>query len=164
MALRHTPEARLFLLILISYAYFHHGASWNQIARVDPILSFVEPGTPDHQTLRIDHFVVLPESGRNTGDWARNPRVGEHYYSNKAPGPSFLGVPIYCVLYKVESAMGAVPESHGWPRLSSFVCFKIRSTSTRAPPPSPRHCSSWGPPSSPTAHSSGDTSAPRPSS
>jgi hypothetical protein len=40
-------------------------------------------------TFRIDNFYQNPERGLETGDWAKS---GEHFYSNKAPGASMLGV------------------------------------------------------------------------
>jgi len=107
------------VLILIAYGYFFNAHNWNHIARFDPIFSFVEADTPDRGSFRIDHFIVNPVMGRNTGDWARNLEQGEHYYSNKAPGVFVLGVPLYAVLYHAERALGAVPESQTWTRINA---------------------------------------------
>ncbi len=107
------------MLVLFAYGYFYNAHNWNHIARFDPIFSFVEADTPDRGSFRIDHFIVNPVMGRNTGDWARNPEQGEHYYSNKAPGPFVLGVPLYAALYHVERALGAVPESQSWTRINT---------------------------------------------
>jgi hypothetical protein len=54
----------------------------------------------DH-TFRIDPYVA------NTVDYAK---VGEHYYSDKAPGAAFLGIPVYAILNGVmeQSAMSGL--------------------------------------------------------
>lgn len=98
------------VLVLLSCAYFYNGYGWAQTARYDPIWAFVEPG-PDRGTLRIDRFLSDPEEGLNTGDWARNPAWSEHYYSNKAPGTSLLGIPFYLSLYHAERWAGLDPTS-----------------------------------------------------
>lgn len=90
--------------------YFYNGYGWNQTARYDAIWAFVEPG-PNRGTVRIDDFLVDPEKGLNTGDWARNPEQGEHYYANKAPGTTLLGIPFYAALYHVETAWELDPTS-----------------------------------------------------
>lgn len=115
------PEIWLLLLVLFGAGYFYNAHNWNHISRFDGMFSFVEPGTPDQHSFRIDHFIVSPPLGRNTGDWARNPDWGPHYYSNKSPGLMLLGVPVYFVLYHVESALGAVPESQAWTRINTYL-------------------------------------------
>lgn len=74
----------VFLVLLVSYAYFYQGGGWNENSRFDLVRAIVE----DH-TLAIDRF------HGNTGDKAL---FGEHYYSDKAPGLSFLAVPVYALL------------------------------------------------------------------
>ncbi len=74
----------LVLLLLIVYAYFlPRWADWNQNSRLDVVLAIVDQGT-----LSIDAYV------ENTGDYAL---FEGHYYGEKAPGASFLGVPVYLV-------------------------------------------------------------------
>jgi hypothetical protein len=74
----------LFLLLLFCSAYtFPRWAEWNQNSRFDLILAIV-----DQNTLSIDAYY------QNTGDYAL---FEGHYYSDKAPGTSFLGVPVYWV-------------------------------------------------------------------
>ncbi len=81
-------ELWLFLLLLISYTYFlPRWADPNQNSRLDMVIAVVEDGT-----FQIDDYV------ENTVDYAK---VGEHYYSDKAPGTAFLGIPIYAVLKQV---------------------------------------------------------------
>jgi hypothetical protein len=80
--------ATLILLILGVEGAFYHLGGWNQYARVSAAVAFVEPGTPYTGTFRIDG---LKDDGARlaTGDWALA-RSG--FYSNKAPGVSFLAV------------------------------------------------------------------------
>lgn len=102
--------ALLFVFVFGLNAYFYNGYGWNQTARYDPIWSFVEPG-PHQYTLRIDDFITDPAAGLNTGDFARNEAHSEHYYSNKAPGTSLLGIPAYLILYHGERLIGLNPTS-----------------------------------------------------
>ena len=75
-------ETFLFVVLFISYAYvFPRWADPNQNSRLDMVVAFVDDGT-----FQIDPYV------KNTVDYAR---VGEHYYSDKAPGAAFLGIPVY---------------------------------------------------------------------
>ena len=78
-------ETVLFLLLLLCYAYvFPRWADPNQNSRLDMVVAVVEDGT-----FQIDKYV------ENTVDYAK---VGDHYYSDKAPGAAFLGIPIYAAL------------------------------------------------------------------
>jgi hypothetical protein len=78
-------EIFLFLILLISYSYiFPRWADPNQNSRLDMIVAVVDDGT-----LQIDKYV------QNTVDYAK---VGVHYYSDKAPGVAFAGIPIYAGL------------------------------------------------------------------
>ena len=49
--------AGLFLVVFLGFAYFHGGGMANQASRFDAIAAFVEPGTPDTGTFRIDRFL-----------------------------------------------------------------------------------------------------------
>ena len=78
-------QVMLFLLLLLSYTYtFPRWADQSQNSRMDMVVAVVDDGT-----FRIDKYVS------NTVDYAK---VGDHYYSDKAPGPAFLGIPIYAGL------------------------------------------------------------------
>jgi hypothetical protein len=80
-----TQEMILFLLLLLSYIYvFPRWADPNQNSRLNMVIAVVDDGT-----FQIDKYV------HNTVDYAK---VGEHYYSDKAPGAAFLGIPIYAGL------------------------------------------------------------------
>jgi hypothetical protein len=83
--LERISEIALFLILLISYSYtFPRWADPNQNSRLDMVVAVVEDGT-----FQIDPYV------ENTVDYAK---VGEHYYSDKAPGAAFLGIPVYATL------------------------------------------------------------------
>jgi hypothetical protein len=83
--LERRTEIILFFILLVSYSYiFPRWADPNQNSRLDMIVAVVD----DH-TLQIDKYV------QNTVDYAK---VGEHYYSDKAPGIAFAGIPIYAGL------------------------------------------------------------------
>src|SRR5260370_19179845 len=69
----------LAILLLASYAYFYEGGGWNQNTRFDLVRAIVEG-----HTLRIDLY------HENTGDKAR---VGDHFYTDKAPAASLTAVP-----------------------------------------------------------------------
>jgi hypothetical protein len=99
--------ATLILLILGVEGAFYHLGGWNQYARVSAAVAFVEPGTPYTGTFRIDG---LKDDGARlaTGDWALA-RSG--FYSNKAPGVSFLAVIPYFLLYHAERLAGFDPKT-----------------------------------------------------
>jgi hypothetical protein len=74
----------IFATTLLCYTYFFpRWADNNANSRLDMIVAIVDDGT-----FKIDKYVG------NTVDYAK---VDGHYYSDKAPGLAFLGVPIYAV-------------------------------------------------------------------
>ena len=80
----HRTKVYLFVVLLACYGYFFpRWASWSQNSRLDLVLAIVDEGT-----LNIDNYY------ENTGDYAY---YDGHYYSDKAPGLSFLGVPFYAL-------------------------------------------------------------------
>ena len=85
---RTRVELCLFLSVFAAYAYFYQAGSWNSNSRFDLVRSLVEQGTT-----RIDAFHA------NTGDKAR--REG-HYYSDKAPGASWLALPAYALFHALS--------------------------------------------------------------
>lgn len=75
----------LFGLLVVTYAYvFPRWADPNQDSRLKMVVAAVDDGT-----FRIDKYLGT------TVDYAK---VGDHYYSDKAPGVAFIGIPIYAVL------------------------------------------------------------------
>jgi hypothetical protein len=88
---QHTRELALFVLLLCCYAYFFpRWADWNQNSRFDLVLSIV-----DDRAVTIEKYVA------NTGDYAL---YEGRYYTDKAPGMSLLGVPVYAVFRAVLPA------------------------------------------------------------
>ncbi len=80
-----SPEFSLFLVLLICYGYvFPRWADPNQNSRLNMVVAVVDDGT-----FQIDKYV------QNTVDYAK---LGDHYYSDKAPGAAFLGIPVYAGL------------------------------------------------------------------
>lgn len=76
------------LILLLCYAYiFPRWADPNQNSRLNMVFAVVDDGT-----FQIDDYVA------NTVDYAK---VGEHYYSDKAPGIALLGIPVYAALAPV---------------------------------------------------------------
>jgi hypothetical protein len=84
------PEAAIFALVFGCYAYFYQAGGWNQNSRFDLTRAMVE-----RHSLRIDAYE------RNTGDDAR--RDG-HFYCDKAPGVSWLGLVPWAAAYYVAGA------------------------------------------------------------
>jgi len=107
---RRALDILVFAFVFVLAGYFFNGWGWNQTARYDAIWAFVEPG-PNRGTVRIDDFLVDPEAGINTGDWARNAEHSEHYYANKAPGTTLLGIPFYAALYATQRLVGLDPAA-----------------------------------------------------
>ncbi len=72
-------------LLFCCYIYvLPRWSDWNQNSRLNLVLALVDDGTP-----RIDRYVA------NTGDYAL---FAGHAYTDKPPGLSFLGVPVYAAL------------------------------------------------------------------
>src|SRR6476646_1883475 len=74
----------IFVVTLVSYAYFYEGGGWNQNTRFDLVRAIVE-----HGTVRIDLY------HENTGDKAH---LGSHFYMDKAPGASLVAVPFVAIV------------------------------------------------------------------
>ena len=80
----------IFVVLLVCYVYtFPRWADPNQNSRLDLVVAVVDKGT-----LRIDDYVD------NTVDYAK---FEGHYYSDKAPGAAFLGIPVYAAMKSVLS-------------------------------------------------------------
>jgi hypothetical protein len=87
----------LGLLLLVTYAYFVSPPSWNENSRFDLVRSLVE-----RQRLDIDPYQ------HDTGDKAL---FAGHYYSDKAPGASFLATPVYAAYYGFVRLTGGTPPA-----------------------------------------------------
>jgi hypothetical protein len=83
-----TTALILFITLALAYAFvFPRWLDWNANARFDLSAAIVDQGT-----LSIDAYA------QNTGDYAL---FNGRRYSDKAPGLSFLGVPVYFVVSRV---------------------------------------------------------------
>lgn len=81
----HLAALGLFGLLVITYTYvFPRWADPNQDSRLKMVIAVVEDGT-----FQIDKYLGT------TVDYAK---VNGHYYSDKAPGVAFVGVPVYAAL------------------------------------------------------------------
>jgi hypothetical protein len=89
--------APLGFVLLLSFAYFVGAPAWNENSRLALTRALVED-----QSTMIDRFAVT------TGD--KSFRDG-HFYSDKAPGTSFLAVPVYAVFHGLRALVGAEPPS-----------------------------------------------------
>jgi hypothetical protein len=107
------PEAALFALTLGTYAYFYQGGGWNANSRFALVRSLVEKG-------RLD----INRYHQSTGDLARR---GDDYYSDKAPGASFLGVPAYALLSMVHG------EKHPGPDFLAVALYTVTLWSISLP-------------------------------
>lgn len=87
----------IFIILFICYSYIlPRWSDWNQNSRLNLTMALAEQGS-----VIIDDYLILPESephgiqiGKqrmNTGDVAL---YQGHFYSDKAPGPAFLALPI----------------------------------------------------------------------
>jgi len=88
----------------------------NPWARMAPVFAVVE-----HGVLNIDPYVA------NTIDWARH---GGHYYSNKAPGPMILALPVYFAQHVAQRALG-VPDDA--PLARDVALYASNAVATIAP-------------------------------
>ena len=116
-------------LVFLGHAYFAGGLGWNQSARVAATLAFVEPG-PNRFTLRIDDFTQSDERNLYTGDWAKG--SDGHYYTNKAPGLSLIGIPAYAVLYGLERLVGLEPRAEPVTRFNTILLNLLCSVAITA--------------------------------
>ena len=99
--------ALLGVITFLSFIYFYEGGGWNQNSRFDLLRAIVE-----RHTLQIDAYQ------ENTGDKAH---FQGHYYSDKAPGQTFLAVPFAIVARPAMRAIGVAPESPRGVFLLSYI-------------------------------------------
>jgi hypothetical protein len=90
--LRFRRELLLAAMLLFAYGFFQQRPAWNEYSRSDLVRAIVE-----QHTLQIDSY------HENTGDKAF---YGGHWYSDKAPGTAFLGVPVYAALVLTSQVTG----------------------------------------------------------
>jgi hypothetical protein len=91
----------------------NHGNEWSRAALTFAVV--------EHGTLSID-----PYAGR-TEDWSRH---AGHYYSNKAPGPALLAVPVYFAQHRIQQALGIADDA---PRARNVALYLATAVSTVLP-------------------------------
>lgn len=87
----------LFAVTFFAYAYFYQAGGWNQNSRFDFVRAWVEEGR-----------TAIDSHHGNTKDKAK--RLG-HFYCDKAPGVSWLAIPVHAAVLAVH------PEEPPGPRL-----------------------------------------------
>ncbi|GIW87774.1 MAG: hypothetical protein KatS3mg108_2098 [Isosphaeraceae bacterium] len=92
----------VFALLLTNYAFWWHGRDWNAASRLMLVYALGDRGT-----IRINGLET------QTGDLAR---VGANYYTEKQPGYSVLGLPIYLVVRAVSGLEPHPVGVEGFPR------------------------------------------------
>jgi hypothetical protein len=112
------PAVPLFILCLAAYAWFYQAGAWNQNVRFDLVRSLAEQGTS-----------VIDDYYRNTGDLScvgregrcldPDPAAGRHAYCDKAPGASWLALPIYAFLWVADDR---APRDAGFLVVASYFC------------------------------------------
>ncbi len=108
----------LFAAVFVLHGYFYNGVSWNQNARYDLVYSIVEPGIDQGFPFSINHFVVGSSAQPNTGDWSLH---DGRYYSNKAPGASFMAAGLYLFLFHGESLLGLDPAAPILAQINAYL-------------------------------------------
>jgi len=83
------------------------GNSWSRMGLVFAIV--------ERHELNIDPVIAAGQ----THDWSR---FGEHQYSNKAPGPALLAVPIYSVQHLMQKLVGVPDDAPRARDVADYVC------------------------------------------
>src|SRR6476469_10382950 len=91
-------DLRWFLLMLVTFAYFHQGGFANSNARFDLALS-----------IAMAHRYDIDPLAFNTIDRVR---IGDHFYSEKAPGSAYAALPTALVASAVLD-LAALKRSPG---------------------------------------------------
>ncbi len=101
----------ILLTLLLAWCYvLPRWADWSQNSRINLVRAIVEQGD-----VRIDAYVA------NTGDYAL---YNGHAYTDKAPGPAFVGLPLYVIahpLLKVPAVEGVLAKVAGGGAMSSTL-------------------------------------------
>ena len=126
---RKSLHLRLFLVLFVTYAFFHQGGGWNQNSRFDQVRALVDSGS-----LEINAYCSyeLRELEEGRLDLRRLPMpnpLPQGYpldsvngldiaiyegkiYPNKPPGTTFLALPAYTLARGLLTLLGRHPD--GW--------------------------------------------------
>ena len=91
-------EAILVFVLILCYGLFRQAPLWNENTRYDLVLALVD-----------DRTTVIDPYHENTGDKAF---YDGHYYTDKPPGSSLLGVPTYALIRGVSALTGLDRPDH----------------------------------------------------
>ena len=105
---RRKVEILIFMMLFLAGASFYHPVEYDNTKSRYFLLSALV----DYRTLNIDAY---QQYTLDKSEW------NGHYYSNKAPGASFLGVPVYWLLRELTP----LTVSNGW-----FALFIVRIVTT----------------------------------
>jgi hypothetical protein len=96
------PAIPLFVLLLGVYAFFYQGGGWDQNARLDLVRAIAEQGRVSIDDYRDNtrNLACRGSDGRCPGEPAAG--ADHHYYSDQAPGTSWLAVPVALALDLLE--------------------------------------------------------------
>ncbi len=117
---RRKVEIVLFLVSLLTYAYFYQAADHSTAARFDLIRAMLE-----RHSLWIEGY-----AGFNTADIVQ---LNSHVYSNKAPGGSFTGVLPWLVVTTILKPFFGPPSGMYWALatyLTTVLCIGVIAAST----------------------------------
>jgi len=93
-------QAKIAIVFLVSLFIF------NQVSSINPVARFVQSAAMCESFPSLDYSINGLEG--ETIDWARNTQG--NYYSNKAPGPAFISLPIFCPLLAVLKNVHKIPQ------------------------------------------------------
>lgn len=117
---KETPYRKWILLFSLLLAVFsnRNGLSTNVLSRVSLLLALSEK-----------HSFEISPWENITIDWAKTP--DGKYYSNKAPGPSFIAAPLFMLLYKplnrwlIHPITDARKQKVAWNNMMSFIMWVL---------------------------------------
>ncbi len=89
MRIHNSVATTLFLVFFFSFSYFYPGGGHNEAARYDTIRALINDGS-----------FIVDKYAYNSADLIN---VKGHYYSSKAPGTTFLGLPFFWATEKILS-------------------------------------------------------------
>ena len=103
--LRWLADHRLFVLVFVTFAYFHQGSDPNQTTRFLLTRAIVERGAAD----------ITPWHTRTIDKSEKDGR----FYCDKAPGASWLAVPPYAVVHWIA---GSKKPSAAYLNWAAWLC------------------------------------------
>lgn len=131
------------MILFAAYGYFHQGGGWNQNSRFNQVRAIVE----NHQ-LEINEYFLYQVQASAGGpvkvirlaapryfDVNSIPRFANTFdisvfagkvYPNKPPGTVFLAVPVYWIIFQIESLLSVDPDDW-WVQTLNFYLSTVFS-------------------------------------